>query len=152
MGGAHVTWRLVRQVVLLMTVAALGVLAIAPAVASFNDGDGPGAGTGSRSSYRVALAPAAVADSGAENVFVATVESSHDSGASWGPAAGEAVTFAYVTDGAGAVVAVNGGPVGSMSCATDAAGHCTITVRTDAPGEAVVTATAQGQSASVLLP
>ncbi len=151
MGGARVTWRLVRQVVLLMTVAAVGVLAIAPAVASSSAG-GAEADAGGGTTYRVALTPAAVDASGAEQVFEATVEASDDGGTSWGPAAGEAVTFAYVTDGAGSVVAVNGGPVGSMSCATDVAGHCTITVRTDAPGEAVVTATAQGQSASVLLP
>jgi hypothetical protein len=150
-GGARVTWRLVRQVVLLMTVAVLGVLAIAPAVASSSDGDRTGADAGAGTSYRVALTPAAVAASGAENVFVATVETSDDGGASWGPAAGEAVTFAYVTDGAGSVVAVNGGPVGSMSCATDAAGRCTVTVRTDAPGDAALTATAQEKSASLLL-
>ncbi|MGH8976306.1 MAG: hypothetical protein ACRD0C_24215, partial [Acidimicrobiia bacterium] len=97
------------------------------------------------------LAPAAPA-SGAERLFTATVEASDDAGASWGPAAGEPVAFAYVTDGAGAVTAVNGGPVGSMGCASDAAGQCTVTVRTDAPGEGVVTASARGLSASVLLP
>jgi hypothetical protein len=75
-----VTWRLVRQVLLVSSVAALGALAIAPAVAFSADG-----------------------------------------GDTWTPAAGERVSFAYVTDGAGLVTAVNGGPVGSMTCATDAA-------------------------------
>jgi hypothetical protein len=80
------------------------------------------------------------------------VAASDDAGASWRPATGEQVTFAYVSDGAGAVTAVNGGPVGSMSCATDASGQCTVAVRTDASGDAVVTASARGLSASVLLP
>jgi hypothetical protein len=145
-----VTWRLVRQVVLLITVAAVGVLAIAPAVASSSDAGGAVGETGAVTIHRVALAPGG--DAGEDREFVATVDASDDGGLSWRPAAGEAVTFAYVTDGAGSVVAVNGGPVGSMSCATDAGGHCTITVRTDAPGDAALTASARGQSASVLLP
>ena len=150
-GGARVTWRLVRQVVLLMTVAAIGVLAVAPAVASSSDGDGGTVpGIAAATIHRVTLAPAG--GTNGDRNFTAAVESSDDDGASWRPAAGEVVTFAYVTDGAGSVVAVNGGPVGSMSCAADAAGHCTVTVRTDAPGDAVVTASARGQSASVLLP
>jgi hypothetical protein len=151
-GGAHVTWRLVRQVVLLMTVAAMGVVVVAPAVASSADPNPAVAGTGAAPRYRVALAPDPVSTSGPEGVFVATVAASDDAGASWRPARGEQVTFAYVTDGAGAVTAVNGGPVGSMGCATDALGRCTVTVRTDAPGDAVITASARGLSASVLLP
>ena len=58
------------------------------------------------------------------------------------------MSFAYVTDGAGFVSAVNGGPIGSMSCATDDAGRCTITVRTELPGDSVVTATTRSFSAS----
>jgi hypothetical protein len=135
-----------------MTVAAMGVVVVAPAVASSADPDPMVAGTGAATRYRVALAPDSVSIPGPESVFVATVAASDDAGASWRPARGERVTFAYVSDGAGAVTAVNGGPVGSMSCASDASGRCTVTVRTDASGDAVVTASARGLSASVLLP
>ena len=147
MGGARMTWRLVRQVLLVMIVAALGALAIAPAVASDGAGstlpDPLGATV-----HRLVLAPEAGAGSGGESTFTATVEQSGDGGATWAPAAGEPVTFAYVTDGAGTVTAVNGGPVGAMSCATDAAGHCTITVRTEVPGDSVVTASSGSLNAS----
>jgi hypothetical protein len=141
-------WRLVRQVFLVMTMAALGALAIAPAVAS-NDAPGkaPGA-AGGEIVHRLALVPEPVDAAGSDSTFTATLESSVDGGASWEPAAGEQVTFAYVTDGAGLVTAVNGGPAGSMTCATDTAGACTITVRSEVAGDSVVTASARSLSAS----
>ncbi len=150
MGDVQMTWRLVRQVLLLITVAALGVLAIAPAVASTGDGPGGSAAAGGAVVHRLGLAPQAAATAGNDSTLIATLESSSDGGATWGPAAGQAMTFAYVTDGAGLVTAINGGPIGSMSCSSDAAGQCTITVRTEAPGESVVTAVAGAVSASTL--
>ncbi|MGH9038000.1 MAG: hypothetical protein ACRD0O_19755 [Acidimicrobiia bacterium] len=137
------TWRLVRQVLLVMTVAILGALAVAPAVAS----DGVGAVSGAV--YRLALVPEAGDAAGGDSTFSATVERSADGGETWTPAAGEPVSFAYVTDGAGLVTAVNGGPVGSMTCATDTAGQCSITVRSEVPGDSVVTASSGSLNASV---
>ncbi|MDQ3946545.1 MAG: hypothetical protein M3357_15620 [Actinomycetota bacterium] len=148
MGGASVMWRLVRQVVLLMTVAALGVVAIAPAVASTTGSGGMSRAAVGATVHRLTLVPEAGDAAGADTTFTVTLESSTDGGASWEPAGGEQVSFAYVTDGAGLVTAVNGGPVGAMTCATDTAGHCSITVRTEVPGEAVVTATVGSLSAS----
>ncbi len=149
MGGASVMWRLVRQVVLLMTVAALGVVAIAPAVAS-TPGPGGTLPATSGAAHRLALVREAGDAAGLDraSTFSVTLESSRDGGGSWEPVRGEQVSFAYVTDGAGLVTAVNGGPVGAMTCATDTAGHCTITVRTEVPGESVVTATVGSLSAS----
>jgi hypothetical protein len=145
MGGADMTWRLVRQSLLLVTVAAVAAVAIAPAVASTGGTVEP-SGAASAPVHRLALA--ASSSIGADTTFTATLEASTDGGAGWAPAAGETVTFAYVTDGAGHVSAVNGGPIGSMSCVTDGAGKCTITVHTDAPGDAVVTAVSRSASAS----
>ncbi|MGH8992878.1 MAG: hypothetical protein ACRDZ7_15320 [Acidimicrobiia bacterium] len=142
------TWRLVRQVLLLMTVAAVGVLAIAPAVASSDD-SGKVAGTGRPAVHRLTLVPGPA--HGQDSTFTATVEASVDGGATWAPAAGEQVTFAYVTDGAGYVTAINDGPIGSMSCVTDGAGQCRISVHTDVPGDAVVTAVAGSLSASAVV-
>lgn len=141
MGGAHLTWRLVRQVFLLMAVAVVAALAVAPAVASI-DAPAVSSGVGER---RLTLVPAESA--GPDRTFRATLESSVAGG--WQAVAGEEITFAYVTDGAGSVIAVNGGPGDSMRCATGSAGGCTITVRTDVPGEAVVLAMAGSLSASV---
>ena len=145
MGGASTTWRVIRQIVLLVTVAAAAALAIAPAVAS-TGGTGEPPAAAAPAVQRLGLVPSATA--GSDTTFTATVESSSDGGATWAPATGEAVTFAYVTDGAGYVSAVNGGPVGAMSCRTDAAGRCTVTVHTDAPGDAVVTAVSSSAQAS----
>ena len=146
MVGAFTTWRLVRQVLMVMTVAALGVLVVAPAVA-WTGGRGEAADAGDRATiFRLALLPEAAA--GGVSTFVATVEVSRDAGDTWEAAAGEGVSFAYVTDGAGSVTAVNGGPVGSMACATDGLGRCTISVRTESPGDSVVTAAARSLSAS----
>lgn len=149
MGGSFMTWRLVRQVFMVMTVAALGAVVVAPAVASTG---GPGDASrdgGGVTVHRLVLAPEAGA-AGDEDTFTATLEFSGDGGDTWAPAAGEPVAFAYVTDGAGFVTAVNGEPVGAMTCVTDDAGQCTITVRSEAPGESVVTASAGSLSASAL--
>jgi hypothetical protein len=148
-GGAYVTWRLVRQVLLVMTVAALGALAIAPAVASSDASSGPSGDAGGATARRLALVPEPGDAAGGEGTFTATLEFSADRGDTWKPAAGEQLSFAYVTDGAGLVTAVNGGRVGSMSCVTDTAGHCTITVRSDVPGDSVVTASSGSLNASV---
>lgn len=143
--GAQMAWRLVRQVLVLMTVAAVATLAIAPAVAS------PGGEAAPESVAPVhRLALVAEETAGHDSTFTASFESS-TGGDSWTPAAGEQMTFAYVTDGAGYVTGINGGPVGSMTCVTDQAGQCTITVRTEAPGDSVVTAVTGSLSASAVV-
>jgi hypothetical protein len=142
MGGAHLTWRLVRHVFLLMTVAALGALAIAPAVAATGEPAGAAGVAGGETVHRLALVPEAANPAGSDSTFTATLERSGDGGDTWRPAAGEEMSFAYVTDGAGLVTAVNGGPIGSMTCAADRAGHCTITVRSELPGDSVVAVSA----------
>jgi hypothetical protein len=147
-GGSFMAWRLVRQVFMLMTVAALGVLAVAPAVASTHAPGELSRDGGGTTVHHLVLVPEAGAVAGEEDTFTATLESSGDGGDTWAPATGEPVSFAYVTDGAGFVSAVNGGPVGYMTCATDDNGQCTITVRTESPGDSVVTAAARSVSAS----
>ncbi|MGH9041506.1 MAG: hypothetical protein ACRDZ3_14880 [Acidimicrobiia bacterium] len=140
--GGQLTWRLVRQVFLLMAVAVVAALAVAPAVASTDASEAPASGGGGERRLTLVSADAA----GTERSFTATLESSAGDG--WQAVAGEEITFAYVTDGAGSVTAVNGGPVGSMRCESDSSGRCTITVRTDEPGAGVVMALSGSLSAS----